>query len=643
MTTGHKPPVSELARFRAQRLTQVYWITLVGLGVAIIANWKISADLTTVLILSLAEILLIWGLRDLKNNKVDQAASILLWTLSLSLTGSIVINSGLRDPALLAYPAILIFAALFGNTRLFISLFSFLIFSIIFVGATDIYQWKEFKQFTINWTNITDALIILIVIGFTVRFQALDLRNALKRLERENEKFRVSEAKASYLAQYDSLTGLPNRALCENRFALALHTQQRRGGLCALLFIDLDNFKTINDSLGHSIGDAVLKTIADRITDSIRASDTACRFGGDEFIVILTDLQDATQAERISTKLLRTLSKPLQLEQHFIDTSASIGIVLAPQDGDSFDAYCKNADIAMYQAKADGKNLCRFFNDQMNTLSKERFELITGLRSAIKRREFRLHYQPKISLASGKWIGAEALLRWQHPEKGLLAPGIFMDLAEETGLIIDIGKWVLQEACTQCRIWHDQGFDSLDIAVNLSSVQFSRGNLEREVKKALRKSGLDGHYLELELTESLLLGDAENVRTQVDKLRAHGISFSIDDFGTGYSNLSYLSKFDIESLKIDQSFVRKILNSEQDLNITIAIINFAKSLGLTTVAEGIEDAKIMAKLKALGCDLGQGYYWSKPLDAEAFTQQLQQNLSKCSADTSTSGATESNH
>ncbi|MDN3641032.1 EAL domain-containing protein [Simiduia curdlanivorans] len=643
MTKGHKLPISELARFRAQRLKQVYWITLTGLGIAIFANWQISSDLPTLAILVLGECVLIWGLRDLKNNKINQAAAILLWTLSLSLTGSIVINSGLRDPALLAYPAILIFAALFGNTRLFVSLFSFLILSVIFVGASDIYQWKEFNQAALNWTAISDALIILLIIGLTVRFQAADLRNALTRLEHENEKFRVSEAKASYLAQYDSLTGLPNRALCENRFNLALHTLQRRGGICALLFIDLDNFKTINDSLGHSVGDAVLKTIADRITDNIRASDTACRFGGDEFIVILTDLQDATQAERISTKLLKALSKPLELEQHFIDTSASIGIVLAPQDGDSFDAYCKNADIAMYQAKADGKNLCRFFNDQMNTLSQERFELITGLRLAIKRQEFRLHYQPKIALDSGQWVGAEALLRWQHPEKGLLAPAVFMALAEETGLIIDIGKWVLQQACTQCRAWHDQGFASLDIAVNLSSVQFSRGNLEREVKKALKKSDLDGQFLELELTESLLLGDAEKVRIQVDKLRAHGVSFSIDDFGTGYSNLGYLSKFDIESLKIDQSFVRKILDSEQDLNITIAIINFAKSLGLTTVAEGIEDAEIMAKLAVLGCDLGQGYYWSKPLDAETFTSLLRQNHASSGQDSPTPAVPDLNH
>ena len=625
MSHAPKKPVSEVDRFRAQRLRQVYWITLVGLCFAIVTNWYITSDLPTVVVLVAAELILIWGLKDLTSNNIDQAATILLWTLALGLTASLFVNAGLRDPALLAFPAILIFAALFGKTRLFLSLFGFLVFIILLVGVSDIFGWKQYTNPRVNWTNISDTLIIILIIGVTVRFQTLDLRSALRRLEKENQKFRVSEAKASYLAQYDSLTGLPNRSLCQNRFDLALHTLERRGGICALLFVDLDNFKTINDSLGHSVGDAVLKTIADRITDNIRASDTASRFGGDEFIVLLTDLQEATQAERIATKLLRALAKPIELDQHFIDTSASIGIALAPQDGDSFDAYCKNADIAMYQAKTDGKNLCRFFNDTMNTLSRERFELITGLRAAIKRNEFRLQYQPKVCLSTGRWVGAEALLRWQHPDRGLLPPNIFINLAEETGLIIDIGKWVLMEACAQCQAWHDQGFTDFDIAVNLSAVQFSRGNLEREVKKALKKTNLDGQFLELELTESLLLGDAEKVRIQVDKLRAHGVSFSIDDFGTGYSNLGYLSKFDIESLKIDQSFVRKILDSTQDLNITIAIINFAKSLGLKTIAEGIEDAEIMATLKKLGCDLGQGYYWSKPLDAEVFTKKLMAN------------------
>lgn len=609
-----------------QRLRQAYWIILSGLGLAIITNWFSYRDAVTVVVLCTAEAVMLWGLTRLKPHSIDESASILLWSCSLGLTISIGLNDdGLKDTVLLAFPALLIFAALFGKNRLFNSLFIFQLAAVALIGVIDVSGFRAFEAKATKWTNLTDALIILLVIGFTVRFQALDLRNALKRLEKENEKVRISEAKASYLAQYDRLTGLPNRTLCEDRFTQALHNIKRRGGLCALLFIDLDNFKTINDSLGHSVGDDVLKSIADRITDNIRTSDTACRFGGDEFIVILSDLHDPQEAEKISTKLLRALSKPMQLEQHLIETSASIGIVLAPQDGDSFDVSCKNADIAMYQAKTNGKNLCRFFNDTMNTLSKERFELINGLRLALKRKEFRLFYQPKICLATGNWVGSEALIRWQHPERGLLSPIEFIELAEETGLIIDIGKWVLQEACKQCQAWHAEGFEQLEIAVNLSPVQFTRGNLEREVIKALKRAGLDGQFLELELTESLLLGDAEKVRTQLNKLRAHGVTFSIDDFGTGYSNLGYLSKFDIESLKIDQSFVRKILDSEQDLNITIAIINFAKSLGLTTVAEGIESQEIRDKLKSLGCDLGQGYFWSKPLRAEHFTQKLSMN------------------
>lgn len=620
--TDKAPPISEVDQFRARRLRQVMRVVAGGLLLAAITN--LPSGYKTSGILLLATSILFYGLNRLRHGHIDVAAAILLWTLTLTLTLIVSINTGIRDPAMMGYPAILIFAALFSRRRLFVYLFSFILIAVALQSLAHIYGWRDTTNSNVDWTNVFDVLIILSIIGFAVRFQAYDLRRALTRLEHENRRYRESEERASYLAQYDALTGLPNRSLCEDRFNQMLKRAKRTDTKTALLFIDLDNFKTINDSLGHSAGDALLKHVATSLQHCLRATDTACRFGGDEFIVLLADLQGAPEAERVANKILDELSRPLENDQHLIETSASIGIAIAPQDGTDFECYCRHADIAMYQAKNDGKNLYRFFDTTMNRLSEERFRMIGGLRKALKDDEFILYYQPKVNLQTGHWIGAEALLRWQHPTEGLLTPARFIELAEETGLIVGIGQWVLRQACQQCVLWHQLGYRNLQIAVNLSPVQFTRGNLTAEVRQALDTSGLKGHHLELELTESLLLRDAENIRTQLNELRKHGISFSIDDFGTGHSNLGYLNKFQLEALKVDQSFVRKLLSSKQDQDITLAIINIAKSLGLVTVAEGIEDEETLAKLKSMGCEMGQGYFWSKPLPVDEFTEQLAQ-------------------
>ncbi len=616
-------PHDELRHFRAKRMRQLLYITLSCVNFGFIAIYFMAFHYVTLLTLAGIDIMLLYALLTLDAGRIDRAASVLLWSIAVGLSIAVTANSGLRDPAIIAFPAILFFAALVCSKKEFGLLYLFFCTVTILIGLTHLSGLRDQSHDPVNWPNIVIVLLILTAASFSIRIHAFDLRRALDNLEKKNRRLEESEAKALYLAQYDYLTGLPNRILCEDRFNTQLHLIQRTRQKCALLFIDLDNFKTINDSLGHSAGDQVLRIVANNLAHCLRDIDTACRFGGDEFIVILSNIEPLHDVEKISKKILASITQSIQLENHQINTTASIGIVIAPQDGTDFESYCKNADIAMYRAKAEGKNLYRFFDATMNTLSQERFVLIKDLRNALGKRELQLFYQPKIDLASGAIVGAEALLRWQHPERGLLAPNAFIHLAEETGLIVEIGNWVLAEACRQCKTWHNAGFPNLHIAVNLSPIQFARGSLTEQVCRALSDAQLDGSYLELELTESLLLGDAKNVSEQIAYLRKSGISFSIDDFGTGYSNLGYLSKFDLEALKIDQSFVRKVLGSKQDLNIVIAIVNIAKSLGLTTVAEGIEDAQTLAQLAALDCSLGQGYYWSRPLPATAFSNFIE--------------------
>lgn len=615
-------PSHAYKQLRARRLKQVLYVSTAGLLLATLVNWLSAGDPLTLVALLAANTGLITSIVFARQGQIERSATIMLWTLAICISAAITINHGLVDSGMLAFPAILIFAALFGQQGQFNSLFTFILLMTLGIGVAHILGWRNSAPAPPGWSMMTDVIVILFVIGYSVRFPAFDLRNALERLEQEIEKYRKSEATATYLAQYDSLTGLPNRSLCEDRFNQHLAIAKRQKQLCALLFIDLDNFKTINDSLGHVIGDQVLKSVANSLQRCIRATDTASRFGGDEFIVLLNSINAKTEVDRVATKILRALTKPVTLDNHLIQTSASIGIVLAPADGNDFISCCRSADIAMYQAKADGKNLFRFYSQKMDKLSNDRFALIKDLSSAIKNDELKLYYQPKIDLVSGQLVGAEALIRWQHPSRGLLPPITFIELAEETGQIIEIGQWILKQACQQCRAWHDAGYHNFEMAVNLSPVQFARGNLQEQVEKALKHANLSGEHLELEITESLLLHDADSVREQIDNLRLHGVTFSIDDFGTGYSNLGYLSEYDLESLKIDQSFVRNILNSKRDLNIVIAIINIAKSLELSIVAEGIEDVHILTRLTQLGCTLGQGYYWSKPLPADAFSTYM---------------------
>lgn len=433
---------------------------------------------------------------------------------------------------------------------------------------------------------------------------------------------KANEKQIEFLAYHDPLTGLPNRLLLKDRFERALAHAKRAGLRVGLLFIDLDRFKSINDTLGHDIGDEFLKEISTRVIQSVRDTDTVSRQGGDEFLVVLSNLHHPDDATPILRKLIERMREPFHINEQEIGTSASMGISIFPEDGTDFETLLKKADIAMYQAKSDGRNSYRFFDEAMNLEAVEHQFIFSGLRRALEREELTLHYQPKIDLASGAVTGAEALLRWNHPELGMVPPNRFIPVAEESGLIVPIGHWVLIEACRQAKLWNSIGRSAFSIAVNVSAVQFRRGDIENSVAQALAASGLAAEFLELELTESILIQDVENVLASVKRIKMMGVKISIDDFGTGYSSLSYLKRFDIDKLKIDQSFVRDLATDPNDTAIVRAIIQMARSMNLKTIAEGVETVEMLELLRTFHCDEAQGYYFARPMPAESMDTYL---------------------
>lgn len=426
---------------------------------------------------------------------------------------------------------------------------------------------------------------------------------------------RNTEEQVIYLANYDSLTGLPNRTQLSNHVHYALSLTKRSSGSLVLMFLDLDRFKDINDTLGHSVGDAVLIEVANRLRSAMREEDTVSRLGGDEFILMLPDA-DAAGAAKVAEKMLIVIAEPIRVDQHDLIVTASIGIALYPNDGDDLEALSKSADTAMYRAKHEGRDGYCFFTEEMHMRSVRNMELLNALRHALERDQFELHYQPQ--LADGHIIGVEALLRWDSPELGTVSPAEFIPIAEECGLIIPIGEWVLRTATRQLKRWMDDGLAPLVVAVNLSVVQFRHPSLPDLVARVLNEVQLPAELLELELTEGVAMHQPESAIAVMDKLHERGVRLSLDDFGTGYSSLNYLKKFKVYKLKIDQSFVRDISTDPEDRAIVAAIVSMAKSLGLTTIAEGVETPEQVAFLRNQGCDEMQGYYFSRPLSVTDF-------------------------
>ena len=463
--------------------------------------------------------------------------------------------------------------------------------------------------------------------------RTLELSQTVAELELKMAQQQAAEARAERLALFDGLTGLPNRHLLADRASQAIDIARRSDEPLAVLFLDLDHFKNVNDTLGHRVGDSLLTQLAARLRGAVREQDTVARMGGDEFVLVLP-LTDIAGAAHLATKLMTLASAPFQVDGQELMVTPSMGIAMFPTDGDDFEALCKCADAAMYRAKRDGRNAYRFFTSEMQAQSARALQLENALRRALERQQLSLHYQPQFALGEGDArciIGAEALLRWHHPDLGWVSPAEFIPVAEASGLILPIGEWVLREALTQLRRWDAAGLPPLTMAVNLSAVQFRHDDLPELVGRVLDEVGMPAERLELELTEGAAMDNPSVAITVMNELHARGVQLSIDDFGTGYSSLAYLKKFRVGKLKIDQSFVRDLTEDAEDRAIVDAVIRMAAALGLQTLAEGVETEGQLAFLRHQGCQAVQGFLFSRPLTAQAFAEFVLAQVAATSA------------
>ena len=609
------------ALFRAlqrRRLHQVLWVLALAFAVLVVMNLStqgyLSAGFELVMTGALA-LALRWNARG----RLTQALVLTIVALLLGLCALTAIGQGLYDEALVAFPGLLLFAGLFGLRRTFMALLGCMIVVVValfFLHQGDLLH--SMPKLPMDWKRPFVLSMIIGVTGLLAWLLVNDLGQAMRQLESEKRALLASHARIEVLAQRDSLTGLPNRTLAGERLAFLLQHARRNGGMVAVMFLDLDNFKTINDSLGHAAGDDLLCQVAAKLRACVRESDTVARISGDEFLILLGELQDEDAIVAVVAKVTHLLGQPFALNGVDVLVTASLGIAVSPRDGEAPEVLLKNADLAMYQAKDAGRNTFCFFDPSMNESVTEHLHIAAGLRTALANDAFELHYQPQFDLRSGAIVGAEALLRWRHPELGYIPPGKFIPVAERSGLINEMGAWVLRRACLDAQAWRAAGLGELRVAVNVSPLQFRRNDIERDVTRTLASSGLPAQALELELTESLLVADARNIGDVLQRLGAQGVQIAIDDFGTGYSNLGHLQRFAVHRLKIDQSFVRRICANPHDEGLVRAIIEMAHCLDLQTVAEGVEDPETLERLHAFGCESAQGFHWSPALPNPAF-------------------------
>jgi diguanylate cyclase (GGDEF)-like protein/PAS domain S-box-containing protein len=489
--------------------------------------------------------------------------------------------------------------------------------------SSDASQWSD--EFRVM--QGTEKIAHVFARGHVVRAEDGAARRVTLVLQDITER-KEQEERIRFLADHDELTELPNRSLFRQALNKALQRAERSGKMLSVLFFDLDRFKNINDSLGHDAGDEVLRAVAERLTGCVRKVDLVARFGGDEFAVLTEGLTAEDQASTVARKILETLSKPLILAGRQYRPAASIGISTYPTDGRDAQSLLKNADIAMYRAKEEGRGTFQFYSEQLNTHSVQRLEFESNLSNALNNREFVLYYQPKVDLATGQVAGLEALIRWVSPQLGFVPPGDFISIAEETGLIVPMGRWVAQTACVQNRAWQKGGLPPLRIAINISARQISDKGLVGFLSETLKATGLGVESLELEITESAVMSNQDHAEKVLNELKALGFHLTMDDFGTGYSSLAYLKRFPFDSVKIDQSFVRGIPESKDDEAIVEAIIAMAHSLQLKVVAEGVETKEQYEFMRSRGCEMIQGYYFSKPIPASEIVMLLYKSMTR---------------
>ncbi|MCK9687864.1 putative bifunctional diguanylate cyclase/phosphodiesterase [Scleromatobacter humisilvae] len=625
MTVSREQPIppglSASRALRDRRLVQATWAAAAAIAASSIPDF-LSAQWRNLppLFAGLAALGAVLGL--VRAGRREAAVGLMLVSLMAMVGLLLWQNGGLRDSALLAFPCLLVLAAMMATRRLYFALFATMVVLIAVVLVANLQGWHVNTLAPLSINTFVDIVAVLFVTCVIAWLMASDMHAALDAVHAQNVQMAAAQERMQMMATHDALTGLPNRSLARDRFEQAAAAARRGEHSVAMLYLDLDNFKNVNDTLGHGSGDALLKQVSDRLATLLRHADTVARLGGDEFLLLVPEVSDGAAVAEIANKVVTGLMAPFDVIGMEIFSGCSLGITMFPADGDDFDSLLKKADIAMYRAKESGRNAFRFWDTEMNASVVEHVELLSAMRAALAHRDFTLSYQPQFDLRTGRLIGAEALIRWRHAELGQISPARFIPLAERSGLIVPIGDWVLQEACTQAQRWRAAGWTDLTISVNVSPVQFKRGSVETSVAQALAESGLPSGNLELELTESLLIQDSLSLIESLASLRRLGVRFAIDDFGTGYSNLAYLKRFEVERLKIDQTFVRRLTDDVQDQAIVRAIVQMAASLNLFTVAEGVEDGATLALLGDLGCQQGQGFHWSPAVPAAEFEKFL---------------------
>lgn len=608
-----------LLALQSRRVRQLIVLLMAALAVFAVINLTV-VQMPVLMPLVIGVALLGASLWLHQRGRVEESLLVVLWVMTLVATAMIWMRGGIRDLVVMAYPCILVIGAMALSPRSLWALGGTMVASLALLVWSEAAGWYHADVPPVGpWSFINRALI-LVVVAVIGRTMARDLQAAVARAEAESSRAKDSAMRLAFLVQHDALTGLPNRLLVQDRFAQALARSRRDGSPLSMLVIDLDDFRRVNDSLGHGVGDAVLQRMAERLRMLAAETDTLGRLGADEFVIVSTELADADALAVFAQRLLDGLAEPFERDGLCIACGSSIGIAQFPHDGDTFETLLNRAEAAMARAKADGRNAFRFADAEVDLDVGEHLRLVSELRAGIERGELELHYQPIVHLASGRVGAVEALVRWRHPERGLVPPGAFIPLAERSGLIHPLGAWALDEAAAQARRWEARGLPPLVVSVNVSPAQLTQGELDVLVQRVLDAHALPPKQLLLELTESSLVGDAEPLRNRIARLRAIGVGLSIDDFGTGYSNLGYLQRFDVQALKIDQRFVRGLADGPQGEAIVRAIAQLAASLGIRSVAEGIECEAEAIRLQALGCDAGQGHWWGDAMPAAAFTR-----------------------
>ena len=550
--------------------------------------------------------------------KHSLAINCFLWLITFLISALLTINNNVYDPLVICYALVLMYAALFASHFTFFSLFLFISLYCSALLLAILSGFLPEPKPIIRGVSMIAMNIFMAITGFTAWYIARDFHTLLNELKNENIQSKLSQQEIKRIATLDPLTGLYNRAHAELEFTKLASAEQQ----LAVVFLDLDNFKPINDAYGHAYGDIVLKILAERLTNLLDPSELCCRFGGDEFVLVLKYTNPDHCKPRYQL-FLNQIAEEMLIELRTFKISASIGVAHYPTHASDFNELCRLADLAMYRSKASGRNTAVQFKPEWQDEHRKKLEMLQALRSALTNNELFLHYQPKYNLASLSINGVEALVRWQSKDFGLVSPATFIPLAEETGLIDDIGLFVLKQACTDCKDWIAQGYD-MPVSVNLSAAQLSSGMLPDNILAILAETQLAPRYLELEITESMLMQDQNAIDSQISTLSDQGISFAIDDFGTGFSNLHYLSRFKAATLKIDQSFIKNLSKSSQHYNLVKGIVVLAKTLGLTTVAEGVEDQNTLHILGTMDCDSVQGYLLSRPVSLCTLYAQLQE-------------------